>query len=1132
MLPVYCRYFVACASALFSLTQVSAAQQAINLAGVVADAKNVPIPAATIRLFSLEPAPAAETITDVDGTFSFSDLPPGTYRIVVEMPGFQKLTRENIRLGDTASSPLKLIMQRPEPARSPGAIGGPLQQRRLPQQGGAVLGSPRAFEEVDMGDFREENGLQTSQSSSETPIMQSQAREDNSDLLVISGSSTANFSAGDMNDPGFRDRMMEMADRMGFGGFAPMMGGREGGLQGGPSGAPSGGPPGMGAGGRLEGGGPGFFGRGGARGGRNRQPRVNGSIYSNYRNSFLNARSYSLTGQEVAKPLQIQNSFGVSVGGALPWHPKQAGQTGTRPMGPRGFQQAGMWFFSYDGTRNRNPYDILTTVPTALERSGDFSQTVLRSGAAAGNTIRIYDPQSLGQLPFPGNQIPASRLNSASTALMAYIPLPNLPGSVQNYTMQRGLPNTSNNFTARLNTPLTAKTNVFINYGHRSGESVSSQIFPGLDTTRTNSAQNFGFGGMHRFQPRFLMNFRLSLNRVKTLGSNPFSFKDNVAERLGIRGVSKDPINYGIPAISFDNYGGLAISNPSLLRTQTFAVGGGTTKIGKKHTITAGGDLSWNQRNSQTDPNARGTFDFTGFTTSAFNAQGKPIPGTGYDFADFLLGLPNATSRRYGSSLNYLRNRSLNLFVSDNWRARSNLTLNLGVRYEYIQPFYEKYDRLVSLDPAPGFTAVSQVFPGRVGAYSGYFPRSLVFGDKNNFAPRIGVAWKRKANSKWVFRTGYGLFYNPSVYPYIAGQLIGQPPYAINQNLLTSITNPLTLQSGFPSNPDVTILNSYAINPHYRIGYIQSWNLTLQTQLFKLYTLEAGYYGSKGTHLDVLRAPNRAPQGSPPATTEGDRQIANAGNFVYQTSEANSVMHSMRIRLVRRFSQGFRIENSYTFGKSIDNASGVGGGSLIVIQNEKDLLAERSLSSFDQRHNLQSNFSFDLPFGERRKYLSAAGPVIGQLISRWTIVGSFQLASGMPLTPRLLGNVSNNSGTGSNYSERPDATGLPISLPGDQRNTLHYFNTAAFAIPAPGKFGNAARYAIPGPGTILLNLTLNKSFRIDENNRRVDLRWQVTNLLNHPNLSGLGTAINTNNFGRVTSVRSMRQMEINLRINF
>jgi hypothetical protein len=181
---------------------------------------------------------------------------------------------------------------------------------------------------------------------------------------------------------------------------------------------------------------------------------------------------------------------------------------------------------------------------------------------------------------------------------------------------------------------------------------------------------------------------------------------------------------------------------------------------------------------------------------------------------------------------------------------------------------------------------------------------------------------------------------------------------------------------------------------------------------------------------------------------------------------------------------------------------------------------------------VQVSFNLDLPFGERRRWLANSRKAVLGLVSGWTVNGSYQFLSGSPLTARLMGNVANNSGTGSNYSERPDATGINPSLPGDEPTTLHYINTLAFMLPPPGEFGNAGRNTIPGPGTSLLDLSVRKSFRLDEANRRVDFQWQVTNVLNHPNFGGLATVMNSLNYGRVTSVKAMRQMEFGLRVSF
>ncbi len=1106
---------------------LSGAQELGSIAGKVVDARGVPVPGATVSLFAQDAEASTDTLTEFDGTFSFENLPEGLYRLVVSMEGFQKTTREKINPAAEESAGLTITITRVAAAGA---------GRTAPEAGARPAQAPQGgFQQVELSAIPGMERFQQELGAAGIDPGAILGRQDNSDLLVITGNPTASMDAGDWNDPRFRDRIMGMAREMGFsimsadgsGGAAGRFGGFENVV------AAFGGD-GGGGGGYL---GIGGFGGGMGRGGMFQQSKINGSITSTYTNSVFNARPYSITGKEVDKPVQIRNNFEVAVGGVLPsWMATSSAGAQRGGQGGRGGGRMniarGQWFVSYSGSRNRNPYDSLTTVPTALERAGDFSQTFLRAGPLAGQGVVLYDPAAATPTLFQGAKIPATRLNPAAAALLQYIPLPNLPGSVQNFTMQRGLVNTSDSITARINTSISTRGTNYINYSFRRGGSISSAIFPGLDTDRGNRAQNLALGGVYRFRTTFVLNYSATFNRVRNLSSNDFAYTKDVAGQLGIKGGSRDPINFGLPTINFTNYGDLSLGTPSLNRTQTLTLRGSINKIGTRHTLQAGGDIAWNQRNTQQDSNARGTYDFTGYATSRFDAAGRPIAGSGHDLADFLLGLPYSTSRRFGSSNNYLRGKSINLYVQDNWRVRPSLSVSLGLRYEYAQPYYEKYDRIVGLDVAPGFTAVAQVFPGATGPYAGKYPRSLVRSDRNNFGPRIGIAWKPSPRSRWVFRTGYGLFFNPSVYPMIVGQLVGQPPFAVNQDILTTTSAPLTLTNGFPVDPSVTILNTYAIDPNYRIGLVHQWNLNVQTQLFRLYSLELGYNGSKGTRLDILRAPNRAPSGSLPGTTEDNRVISNAGNFVYQSSGADSIMHSATLGLGRMFSRGARVGGSYTFAKSIDNASGVGGGRLTVVQDDRNIDAERSLSSFDQRHRFNTQFSYELPLGERRKYLSNVGPFLQAIVAGWNFNGTFQLASGSPVTARLLGNVANNSGTGSNNAERPDATGSIVSLPRGERTTGHYFNTQAFAIPAPGVFGNAGRNTIPGPGSNTLNMAMRKSFRLADGNRRLEFRWQVSNVLNHPNWSGLGTTVNALNFGRVTGTRAMRQMDFNIRINF
>jgi hypothetical protein len=217
--------------------------------------------------------------------------------------------------------------------------------------------------------------------------------------------------------------------------------------------------------------------------------------------------------------------------------------------------------------------------------------------------------------------------------------------------------------------------------------------------------------------------------------------------------------------------------------------------------------------------------------------------------------------------------------------------------------------------------------------------------------------------------------------------------------------------------------------------------------------------------------------------------------------------------------------NSYTLAKSIDSSSGG------VAQNDSNLAAERARSSQDQRHNFQTGFGYELPFGQNRQFFANASPKLLNFIAGWSFNGNLTLATGNPLTARYASSSGSSSGAALYNALRPDATGIPVTLPRNERTQLEYFNTAAFAIPA-GQYGTAGRNTISGPGSFLINVSVRKGFSLDERGRRLDFSWQVQNLLNHPNWGGVSTTVNALNFGQVTSVRTMRSMSANLRLRF
>jgi hypothetical protein len=236
--------------------------------------------------------------------------------------------------------------------------------------------------------------------------------------------------------------------------------------------------------------------------------------------------------------------------------------------------------------------------------------------------------------------------------------------------------------------------------------------------------------------------------------------------------------------------------------------------------------------------------------------------------------------------------------------------------------------------------------------------------------------------------------------------------------------------------------------------------------------------------------------------------------------------------LRRQFHGGFSMSGDYVFSKSIDDAASVGGAGRTVAQNPLDLEAERGLSVFDVRHRLRLNYMYELPFGDQQHFLNHGG-VLGRILANWQISGRATLQSGTPFTARVLGNVSNNSGTGAGFSERADATGLPIGLPAAERTTLAYFNTAAFTLPTPGEYGDAGRNTIPGPRIITFNMALGKRLTFSqEKGIRGDFRIEANNIFNTPGFSGLATVVNATDFGRVTSVRAMRSLQFSLRLRF
>ena len=882
---------------------------------------------------------------------------------------------------------------------------------------------------------------------------------------------------------------------------------------------------GGGFGGGFGGGGFGGGGLGGSSSKYLQANRVRGNIFEDYSNSTFNARPYALNTAEAPQIPYYQERLGGSIGGPLSIPRIYNGKDKTS------------FFVHYQLQRGRSPFSTYSTVPTLAERSGDFSQAVIPSGPHAGTVPTIYDPMSNPsgpRVPFPGNVISSTRFSSAAVGLLQYIPLPDLPGSVQNFRLLESLPSDNDRLMVRIGHKFSGKDNLTAFYYYNSARSTSVSSFPELTSSLSVRSQNLNLGETHNFSPHFINNLTVNFNRQRTELLNPFAFKQNIAGELGIKGVSQNPSDWGIPIISYTNFTGLNDTIPSLTRNQTFRLLDFIIWNHGKHNLRFGGELRRVQLNTTTNPEARGTFNFTGNTTSNLTPSGAPVAGTGIDFADFLLGLPHVTSERFGIGTNYLRAWVYAGFAQDDWRATSRLTFNFGLRYEYFSGFTEKYGHLSDYLLGPGFSSVSVV----TGQSPDGLPASLIKSDPYLFAPRVGLAYRPWLQHSFVIRAGYGIFYDGSIYRRLVPNLVDQPPFAQATTLITSPEQVLTLENGFPTaTGSRPASNTYAVDPNFRVPYGQTWNVTLEDQIFHNVILTVGYVGTKGTKLDVLLAPNEAITG----------QAALKGlQFRYETDGATSIYQGLQVDLRRQFHNGLALSAYYAYSKSIDNASSIGSasgtGSAVgasaggtggaVAQNLYDLEAERGLSVFDVRHRLLVNWNYEFPFGERRQWLNRGGG-LARLLGNWQISGYGQVQSGTPLTAQLLGNQSINASGAAFFSERASATGQTVALPASDRTTLRYFNTGAFTLPPSGTFGNAGRNTIPGPGSINFNTSLDRFVTLSQEKRvRLDFRISASNVFNTPNYSGLATVVNAVTFGRVTSVKSMRALDLSVRLRF
>jgi hypothetical protein len=1093
-----------------------------EISGTVKNGKTL-LPGVTVTAANTLTGKKYSTVSATNGAFVFRGLPRGRYVVRIEFMGFAAVTLEVALKPETPSGKVDAELI--------------LASRQQEQQGDAATqAARRGFQSLAMsstlsalaGDTANggSGGFGGNSADASAMPLNGAGADSATESVSISGAQgrTQDFGGGSEQD--LEDRIQEFRDRMQREGGNLQSPGQSGSQGGSGGGGPGGGGPGGQSGG---GGGPIMMAI--PRGGRFNVNQPHGFLYFQDDNSALDARPYSLTGIATDKATYNQARFGANIGGPLNI--------------PKIFNGGNKWFFfaGWNGSRGSTPYDYYSTVPTLDERAGNFSQTTNRDGTA----VQIFHPKTGQQYQFNGvlNQIDPADISSAARSLLQFIPLPDIATTAagQNYhnvtSGESGSDSVSfrliHNFGAAPSGPIQIggpgapgggggggrrgrrqnNLNFGLNWSRSSIDSIG--VFPsgngGTGTQGLNASAGWVYG-----RGRMTNNLRFNYNHNHVSTTNLYSGIVDVAGDAGITGIGTDPFGFGLPTVGFTSFGGLTNPTPRRELDQTYTISDTVAWNHGKHNWRFGGDYRRIFQSFRSAKNSNGSFVFTGFATGDY-ASGSLAPDTGYDFADFLIGLPQQTSLQTGTNSYDFRANSYDLYVQDDWRIRSNLTFLLGVRYEYNGPYTEAQNRIVNLDVATQFTSADPVQPGETGTFSGSFPASLVRPDRNNFAPRLGVAWKPL--SLTVVRLGYGINYNLAQYGTVIQNFAFQPPFANTQT--NSVTDPatsnLTLANGFPGTIGL-VTNNYAIDPNYRLGYVQIWNLDIQRQLPHGFLLNVGYNGAKGTHLDEQRA----------------ILTAGAQPFIYESSAASSILHSASIRIRKRMASGLGFSGSYVFSKSIDDASSIGLGGVVVAQDPFDIAADRSVSSFNQKHKFTGNWMYDLPFGENHRLASKGA--LSHILNGWQWSGSATIGSGFYFTPNVLGGAVDIS-RGVSGSQRANyVPGQSVSL--SDPTSLEWFNTAAFCTsttsaacgnPNGSAFGDAGRFIIEGPGQFSLNMALSKTIQIRET-RALELRLQATNIFNNVVFSGLNTTVNSLAFGEVTSVGSMRKITMVARFRF
>ena len=860
-----------------------------------------------------------------------------------------------------------------------------------------------------------------------------------------------------------------------------------------------------------------------------------GSAYEYLRNDKLQARNFFA--QTV--PELRRNEFGSTLGGPI-------------------VRNKVFFFVDYEGGRTRQGSTLNSTVPSAAQLNGNFAGSRPIYDPLT-TRVNPANPSQFIRDPFPGNIIPANRLSPQALYFKSFFPTPNT--GTNQFIYSPALSLDADKFDIKISPRLTEHDSIVSRYSYVDNTEKDVQGYPALGYYPLHSrAQNAGLSYLHIFTPNITAEAAFNYYRMYFYFQNASAFigKD-VISQAGITGYeglsSQQP---AAPAINLTGYTallGATDNRPKANRIRTWQYRSALTWSHGSHNIKFGAQLSHQAHSFLNGNTSQGQLNFNGQYTQSPTSTGN----TGDAFADFLLGDPNSMQRSTPQQLFGVTGNFWNFYGQDDYRVTKDLTINVGLRWE----FNSWYTGIRGQTNAFDFATGKVIIPTKGGTpdlttqaneavnWAVFrplletteqlgLPYSIRPTDYLCPAPRIGFAWRIMGSDKWVLRSAYGIFYlyadTNQLQP-----LYRTPPFNIiqlvnnDQPTAAQPTPPRTLQNFFLGQP----LASAAVTPaitttraFFRNAYTQTWNMNLQHDFGNNIALEVAYVGNKGTRLEYSSNGNIPLPG--PGNIQARRPYPQWGVFLFQEWGGSSTYHSLQTKIEKRFSNGFSALASYTFSKCLDGPGSEEGSAPAWYLDPSN----KGVCNYDVPQNFVTSYVWQLPFGHGRKYFSSAPKAVDFLIGGWQWQGINTLQSGVPFTPTISTDTANTGAGGQrpNVIAAPDVIGSPtcwfyVSANAACRG-LAPSQADTFSLPGQFTYGNGGRNIIRGDKLIQLDMSLFKNFKVTET-KSFDFRAQVYNLTNTPSFSNPTTTVNLATGGQVTSTRNLpRVFELGMKFNF